>query len=327
MISIVIPVYNVASYLDECIQSVVDQSYADWECILIDDGSFDGSEYICDNWGRKDPRIRVFHQENRGVSAARNKGLELTNGDYVTFIDSDDWVDRDFLLSLFCSITQKNTDLAVGQLISHYSHGMIVDEKDSFEEIAFSIDKQHIEQFISLNRRHMLYGPCVKLYRLSIIRDYHIIFPVGKSYGEDLIFNYDYLAYASSIVSTPKAIYHYRRVGSNSSLSTILRVDQFNIEYEQWKVLREFYGRKSMLVHDSKVLLYQRLWGIVYDGIFMLPHFPNLSNLYVKRILAIPEITELKKYKDCFKCSEWIKQAILHRCVIPFRVYFLFASK
>ena len=93
MISIIIPVYNVKLYLDNCIQSVIQQSYTDFECILVDDGSTDGSSEICDQWAEKDNRIIIVHQPNGGVSSARNKGLEQAKGEYICFIDSDDWVD------------------------------------------------------------------------------------------------------------------------------------------------------------------------------------------------------------------------------------------
>lgn len=89
-ISIIVPVYNVKTYIEECIESIIQQSYQNLEIILIDDGSNDGSGEICDTYGRKDPRIKVLHKENGGVSSARNKGLEIASGDYIGFVDSDD---------------------------------------------------------------------------------------------------------------------------------------------------------------------------------------------------------------------------------------------
>ena len=111
MISIIIPVYNVSQYLNECIQSVVNQSYKDFECILIDDGSSDGSEIICDQWEQKDSRIKVIHQPNQGVSKARNRGIAEVQGEYITFIDSDDWIDSNYLNALLQPIEKYNVDL------------------------------------------------------------------------------------------------------------------------------------------------------------------------------------------------------------------------
>lgn len=110
MISIIIPVYNVKLYLDNCIQSVIQQSYTDFECILVDDGSTDGSSEICDQWAEKDNRIIIVHQPNGGVSSARNKGLEQAKGEYICFIDSDDWVDVDYLSAMINNLKEKETD-------------------------------------------------------------------------------------------------------------------------------------------------------------------------------------------------------------------------
>ena len=95
IISIIVPVYNVVQYLDQCVSSLVHQSYSAIEILLIDDGSSDGSAEICDEWSKKDSRVRVFHTENRGVAHARNIGLTHAKGNYIGFVDSDDWVDID----------------------------------------------------------------------------------------------------------------------------------------------------------------------------------------------------------------------------------------
>ena len=118
MISIVIPVYNAESYLDECVSSVISQTYQDWECILVDDGSTDGSADICDKWCAKDCRISVIHQENRGVLTARNQGIEKAKGDYITFIDSDDWVNSEYLADMY-------NGMALGGDIDVVSTGVI----------------------------------------------------------------------------------------------------------------------------------------------------------------------------------------------------------
>ena len=123
MISIIIPVYNVSQYLNECIQSVVNQSYNDFECILIDDGSSDGSEIICDQWEQKDSRIKVIHQPNQGGATARNRGITEALGEYIAFIDSDDWIDSDYLYQLVQPIEKYNVDLVVCGLQQHYSDG------------------------------------------------------------------------------------------------------------------------------------------------------------------------------------------------------------
>lgn len=100
-ISVIIPVYNTESTLHKCVDSILNQSYEDWELLLIDDGSKDHSAFICDEYAQQDKRIKVFHKENGGVSSARNIGIDNAEGKWITFIDSDDWVERNYLSNLY----------------------------------------------------------------------------------------------------------------------------------------------------------------------------------------------------------------------------------
>lgn len=111
-LSIIIPVYNVEPYLEECLNSILHQTFVNWECILIDDGSRDWSGYICDNYGKKDKRFKVIHQKNAGVSAARNTGLDIAQGTFFSFIDPDDWVSPDFFKLMFDKVLQYDADHA-----------------------------------------------------------------------------------------------------------------------------------------------------------------------------------------------------------------------
>ena len=108
MISVIVPVYNAAPYLDQCIESIVKQTYTDWECILINDGSTDKSGEICDKWGKFDSRFRIIHQINQGVSATRNRGIKESKGEYIVFIDSDDWVSPNYLKDMI-NINEMNS--------------------------------------------------------------------------------------------------------------------------------------------------------------------------------------------------------------------------
>ena len=101
LISIIVPIYNVEKYLSRCINSVLSQTFPDFELLLIDDGSTDKSGYICDGYAQKDSRIKVFHIENGGVSAARNYGLDNARGEWITFVDADDWIDKDMYYKLY----------------------------------------------------------------------------------------------------------------------------------------------------------------------------------------------------------------------------------
>ena len=111
-VSVIIPVYNVAAWLDECLRSVVGQTFTDFEAILVDDGSTDGSSELCDEWAKKDFRIRVIHKENAGPSAARNTGILEAKGRYFCFLDSDDWIELSFLQKMYQTISFEQADMA-----------------------------------------------------------------------------------------------------------------------------------------------------------------------------------------------------------------------
>ena len=307
MISIIIPVYNVEKYLNQCLQSLDMQTYTDWECILVDDGSKDKSSEICDNWVEKDSRFRVIHQLNGGVSKARNAGLDTARGDFVTFIDSDDWVDTNYLQIL---AEGTSVDLVVSGYKMECNDGSSEIHQPTSSSI-FSLNETGLEKFVALNRDFLIYAPYAKLFHNAIIKENSIRFPEGCSFGEDLQFNYQYLEHVKTISQIAKANYHYRIIGSGT-LSSKKRPDQFRQDYGQWQLLQSFYVRHNLWFQPSKELLYQRLWGIVYDGLFS-------TNTPIKEILSIPEIKELKNYQHVFTCSRWIKWCILHRFAIAFK--------
>ncbi len=306
MISVIIPVYNVVPYLDECVASIVAQTYKAWECILVDDGSVDGSGYICDEWARRCERIRVIHQKNRGVSKARNRGIEEAKGEYIVFVDSDDSIGAEHLWRL---ANAADADLVVSGIRQICKDGQ-TDEMKPKTNKNFVLNKESLIDFVDLNSKFLLYGPVAKLYKTSILNEHVIRFPVGCNYGEDLQFNLQYLEFVKTIAHVDDASYFYRR--GTETLSTKARPNQFLQDYEQWQMLRAFYEKRDLWSQPSKELLYKRLWGIVYDGIFS----TETSN---KKILSIPEITELKDYQHVFHCSKWIKWCILHRIAFVFR--------
>lgn len=325
MISIIIPVYNVKPYLDDCLQSVVGQDYTNFECILVDDGSTDGSSELCDQWAEKDTRIQVIHQTNQGVSSARNRGLEQAKGEYISFIDSDDWVENDYLSTMMQRAEREKVDLVVCGLTQEFK------DKNSRnyiprQSLTFELTSHHVEHFVMLNEQHLLYGPVVKLYKNEIIQQHQILFDPQVSYGEDLLFNYQYLQYVRTIACIDRSLYHYRILGSGT-LSSKLRPDQFDTDYQQWKILRSFYQRHKLWLPVSQAYMYKRLWGIVYDGLFLFPHLPDKNAAYLRNILSIPEIDDLTLFTSSFSCSSWIKKAIIHRLSLIFYIYFSIQSK
>lgn len=318
MISIVVPVFNVSKYLDICLSSIALQTYPNWECILVDDGSKDQSGEICDQWVLKDSRFKVIHQQNQGVSAARNNGIKASTGDYLCFIDSDDWVDPSYLQHLYDHIGA--AEIAVSGIVQEFDGKSGSKTIPSITKI-FALEPSSILDFVDLNRDFLLYGPVQKLYRRDIISKYDIHFPLGCAYGEDLQFNYAYLEHVKKIAQVAVCDYHYRIIG-NGTLSSKLRPEQFRQDYEQWLLLRDFYIRHDLWLEPSKELIYKRLWGTVYDGLFLYPKLKNKGFSYLQQVLSIPEIDDLKQYD--FTCAGWIRQAILCRQAWVFYLFFKF---
>lgn len=196
-ISIIIPVYNAEKYLRRCIESVLTQSFTDFELILVNDGSKDKSPQICDEYASQDTRVRVIHKANGGVSAARNDGLDIAKGEYVTFIDSDDWVEREYLQSLY---DKRSLDFVIGSFI-HEPSG----KKRKINEYTFIGNK--LKDYV--NNTYLTNGyPWGKLFKNKIIINNAIRFKNIKVY-EDLLFCLEYARHCSSICCMSKAHYHY----------------------------------------------------------------------------------------------------------------------
>ena len=166
MLSIIIPVYKTESTLDRCMESIVRQEYQDWEAILVDDGSPDGCPAICDEWGRRDPRISVVHQKNGGLSAARNAGLERVRGEYITFVDSDDYLSPDVLQKLMLHLSaHPDYDILEYSMLRFDDHG---------EQPFLSLEEQVYDdgQAYWLGERAYLHTyACNKIFRKSGDRD------------------------------------------------------------------------------------------------------------------------------------------------------------
>lgn len=321
-ISVIIPVYNVKPHLDNCIQSILKQDFADFECILVDDGSTDGSSEICDYWSRADSRIKVLHQNNQGVSSARNAGLKVATGEYISFIDSDDWVGNHYLSDLISAIEQNDSDLSVTGMRLFGKEGSDAIQIAPATDATIKLTQNDLDLFVELMSSNLLFGSVVKLYKSSIITQHNIRFDTNCDFGEDLKFNLNYLSHIATISTSSSSSYHYRQSNAHDTLSTKIRPNQFDIEYDQWHLLLNFFQSRNLLRHKAQEYLYSRLWGIVYNAIFCNKDHCDKSISYFRRILSIPEIKDLKHWESTFNCSQWIKLLITHRSAFAFYCFF-----
>lgn len=203
LISVIIPVYKVEEYLDKCVESVINQSYKNLEIILVDDGSPDSCPKICDEWAKKDNRIKVIHKSNGGLSSARNVGLDIAKGDYIMFVDSDDHIDNNICEHLINLIKQHNCDLAMCELQLFYKNNLI---KDDIEEqcIKYSNDEV-INQLYNTKINHLMVA-CGKVFKRHIFDE--IRFPINKLH-EDEFTIHKILHNTKSFVTTNLKLYNY----------------------------------------------------------------------------------------------------------------------
>lgn len=201
--SVIIPVYNVEKYLDRCISSVTKQTYKEFEIILINDGSKDNSGTICDEYAKKDKRIKVIHQENAGVSTARNVGIKNAFGDYIIFVDSDDFIEINMLEKLNNIIEKNQVDCVIYNLNNIIDSGFIAEE-------------ELIDCMIKLIKSEIVNSPCNKVYKRNIIEEYNIQFDKKIEIGEDLLFNIIYLSKIKNIYFLNCKLYNYIKENNNS---------------------------------------------------------------------------------------------------------------
>lgn len=200
LISVIVPVYKVEKYIHKCIDSILNQTFRDFELFLVDDGSPDNCGKICDEYSTKDDRIIVIHKENGGLSDARNVAIDRANGEYLTFIDSDDYVAPDYLESLYNALIQSDSDIAISNITTFAENGQYDNE---FYKITDKIEVLEGKDIFST-----IYRPnaCAKLYKRFIFDD--IRYPVERLY-EDAFVYHDVLSKANRIVLTGVNSYYY----------------------------------------------------------------------------------------------------------------------
>jgi glycosyltransferase involved in cell wall biosynthesis len=204
LVSVVVPVYNVEKYLDRCVQSILKQTYSDIEIILVDDGSTDNSGTMCEDWKKRDKRIIAIHKENGGLSDARNHGLKYATGDYICFIDSDDFVDYRFVEVLYSLIAETGTQIAAVGL-KEYSEGDPIQEDAYFAESTKLVTRNEAIRYLLKNSEFQDYA-WNKIYRRDLFGS--IKYPVGRKM-EDLGTTYKLFRSVDKIAYNPCRLYYY----------------------------------------------------------------------------------------------------------------------
>lgn len=253
-ISVIVPIYNSEKFLKSCLDSLQAQTFQDYEAILVDDGSTDESGRICDSYAEKDCRIHVIHQENSGVSVARNRALNKASGKYIFFLDSDDILPNDAFEKLIC----ENADLVIGSILE-------VDEDGRLNGVSQYIPNQIISRQkmleVLFDESQWGYQGYLwnKLYKRSIIVDQNIYFEPEIKYNEDRLFLVEYLLSCSEIMMVSNIVYYYRQ----QEKSALAQID-CRFEPAMLTELDAFEAMK-ILVEKDYPILYQTISRLTFE--------------------------------------------------------------
>ncbi|WP_026691503.1 glycosyltransferase family 2 protein [Alteribacter aurantiacus] len=228
LISIIVPVYNVSEdYLRQCIESLVNQTLHDIEIILVDDGTPDNGGIICDQYANKDKRIRVIHQENQGVSAARNHGIEAATGEWITFVDADDWLELNACEILKNNVLQEDSDFLIFALKVNFPDREMINpfwnsdyeylDKYAREELQIQLLYKTVSQF---SPPYNMVGVAVcKLYKKDFLQTFNMKYNTNLSLSEDGVFVFQALENANKIFYINEFLYHYRKHSESATQS------------------------------------------------------------------------------------------------------------
>lgn len=242
-INVIVPVYNAENYLQDCITSILAQSYSDFALILVNDGSTDGSLSILQDYAAKDGRILVVDKPNGGVSSARNAGLAACEGKYLVFVDADDTVERDYLSQLYQHAQEGRLTLCGFEDRAKTPPDFVFDRTAETSTLGKA-------DFCQLYLKWLINSPCNKLYETRIIKENALSFQPGLSMGEDLLFNLDYIRHVEGFTVVNKPLYHYCHP-NGQSLSRTYRPDFYEINNAQYQTLLRYCREACGIVENS----------------------------------------------------------------------------
>lgn len=290
LISIIVPVYNVEKYLSRCIDSILSQTFFDFEILLIDDGSTDGSPIICDKYANKDSRVRVFHKKNGGVSSARNMGLEYALGEWITFVDSDDWIDNNMYTLLYEETISSNADIVLCDFYVYYSKNRIeLNKAISTDCSKNDIIRKYILSFTSL---------CNMLVHRSLYDKIKLRIPLNLINCEDFWLTVQLFYYAKKVSSIHIPLYYYNRENENSILNNF-DANKAQSEINAYLNIISFFRGKNILDLYNKEISW-RILKCKQDLVLNPKTHKRFLELYPvshKYILSCPESFCNKKIK------------------------------
>lgn len=257
LVSVIVPVYGVLDYIEDCVDSIIKQTYHNIEIILIDDGSPDKCGEICDAYASKDTRVRSIHQTNAGAANAKNAGLDAAKGDYIAFVDSDDWVDQKWLETLLEKSQNSCADIVECSLtIEYVNYSTHSNDRNTFTEGIYETE-DYLRQYPHFWTNALFAN---KLFKSDLLRD--VRFRTERRCIDDEFFTYKAVTGANCVYRIPDELYHYRQRRSSvtQKKSTLYQrtIDDLDILAERYQWMKKHYPNIAMdyLRHDVDTLLY-----------------------------------------------------------------------
>jgi len=310
-VSIIVPVYNAQKTIRRCIESVMNQIYQDFELLLVDDGSSDESGAICDSYALQDKRIIVFHNENGGVSAARNFALEKAKGEYLQFLDSDDWITADATQQLVQAARKYNCDMVISDFYRVVNDRVSV--KGNIDEPSV-MSREEFAAHMMENPADFCYGVLWnKLFRRSIVEENGLRMNPDISWCEDFLFNLEYIRYAHRFYALSVPLYYYVKtkgslVTKGDNLFATIQMKSTVFEYYH-QLYKDIFDESEYQKYRRKV--YRFLVDAARDGFVMPIILPGVQKLGSERVTIAPEmLEEAGVIADSYK--EW---KLFERCV------------
>ncbi len=299
LISVIVPIYKVEKYLEKCVASIVGQTYQNLEIILIDDGSLDNCPRICDAWAEKDNRIQVIHKENGGLSDARNAGLEVATGEYISFVDSDDWIEPTFLEVLYQTMRQQKADIVSCGVSYVNEQGTCIGQKICSQPMITLSKVEALKQLVI--EQEVAQTVWNKLYKKSVLEE--ILFEVGRHHEDDF-WTYRVFDRAVKVVVIQDALYNYLQRSSSimGTGYTLRRMDGLEARFLRMEFLQKY----------EELALFARV-RILYDCMYQfqaaLKYLKLDEQNTVTRFIAakLKELPGFKEYGDIvpFKYKIW----------------------
>ena len=316
-VSVIVPVYKAEKYLRKCVDSILTQTFKDFEVILVDDGSPDKSGEICDEYAEKDSRVRVFHKENGGVSSARNKGIDEARGEWVTFVDADDWLSFETLESL--SIYLKDYD------IIRFSMVLVFPAYSKTKELNEGVTR---EEYIKLLvERRTILGVCGGLYRLDKISEAGLRFREDIINGEDWLFQFQAVCCCEKLRVVNKGLYYYN-LGSEYSCTANPNLRKSLSGIDAFHAIRDFMDSHGMKISERSLATgYTEIYSeaLIFLSVSVLKKKDfERKYLYLRRFACYPSFHEIAMsrsrltYKAFLVFMSCMRSANLFRFLVVF---------